>query len=56
VKNPSGLETGVLKGRVDNQLLEFENREARIPLKLDGKRHIVNLELVPGDRPGLKRD
>ena len=55
VKNPSSIESGVLKGWVDDKPLEFESGIARIPLILDGNKHVANLELTAEDRPDQKR-
>ncbi len=49
VRNPDGLESGLLKGTVDGMEVRFEEKPARIQIPKDGNRHQLNLVLYSPD-------
>jgi cyclic beta-1,2-glucan synthetase len=51
VKNPEKIETGFLSGTIDHETISSSiGKKVVIPLKKDGKKHMVDLVLKPADR------
>ena len=45
VKNPEGLETGLLAGKIDGNKLVSENKTLIIPIEKDGSEHVADLNM-----------
>ncbi len=47
INNPDGLQSGGLKGTIDDEPVHFPEGKAQITLKSDNQKHSISLQLIP---------